>query len=51
MNMIVNSSDLVYYEAETKIETKRGLDKSQALRNLLKIWEARQMQFAKRPLD
>ena len=37
MNMIVNSSDLVGYEAETKKETKKAVSKAQALRNLLKV--------------
>jgi len=48
MNMIVNSSDLVGYEAETKIETKGAVSKAQALNKLLKIWEARQMQSGKK---
>jgi hypothetical protein len=48
MNMIVNSSDLVGYEAETKINSKRELGQAQALNKLLKIWEGRQAKSSKK---
>ena len=48
MNMIVNSSDLVGYEAETKINTNKVPSKAQALKNLLKIWEGKQLKAGKK---
>jgi hypothetical protein len=48
MNMIVNSSDLVGYEAETKIETKEVASKAQTLSNLLKVWERKQFSASKK---
>ena len=48
MNMIVNSSDLVGYEAETTKNTKIELGNAQALNKLMKIWEGRQARSGKK---
>ena len=48
MNMIVNSSDLVGYEAETKKNSKNELGNAQALNQLMKIWEGKQARSGKK---
>ena len=46
MNMIVNSSDLVGYEAE--IEKQGTWSKEKALNKVVKAWESKQARAAKR---
>ena len=48
MNMIVNSSDLVGYEAETKKNSNKELGNAQALNKLMKIWEGKQARSGKK---
>jgi acrosin len=48
MNMIVNSSDLVGYEAETNKNSKNELGNAQALNQLIKIWEGKQARSGKK---
>ncbi|PQM60260.1 MAG: hypothetical protein CML40_06345, partial [Rhodobacteraceae bacterium] len=48
MNMIVNSSDLVGYEAETKKNSNKELGNAQALNKLMKIWEGNQARSGKK---
>jgi len=48
MNMIVNTSDLVGYEAEKLEEIKLESNKSRSLKNVLKAWEGKQARAGKK---
>ena len=48
MNMIVNTSDLVGYEAEKLEEIKLETSKSRSLQNVLKAWEGKQARAGKK---